>query len=62
MSFKKILWSIVAVLAVAGGLVHLLQPLGFNLLGVFSSWAGYIQFAAGASILALSIPKIGKMF
>lgn len=43
--------KIAGILAFAGGLVHLLQPLNVNLLNIAGSWSSWVQFIAGASTL-----------
>lgn len=47
-------WKTSGVAAVVGGLVHILQPIGFNLLSFFGSYAGWVQFIAGALTVAFA--------
>lgn len=62
---RKVLLTL-ASLGILGELVHVLQPIGFNILTLFNSFGGYanwVQFIAGASgIIALlyAWKKLGK--
>lgn len=57
---KKWVWTTLGVLAIAGGLVHILQPLGFNLLSYLGSFAGWVQVIAGVSTLIYVGKKLRK--
>jgi hypothetical protein len=54
----KWLWISLGVLGIVGGLVHVLQPLGLNLLDVFGKVSKPVQFIAGASTITYILKKM----
>ena len=46
---KKMLMKVLCVLTFVGGLVHVLQPLNFDLLGFFQGFAPWVQLVAGVA-------------
>jgi len=52
---KRLLARIGLVVAIVGGAVHVLSPIGFNLLGIFGGAGKVIQFVAGAVTIAVSV-------
>lgn len=61
---NKWLWGLILLLTFVGGLVHLLQPLGFNLLTWLSTMIGsaatnVIQFLAGVATIIV-VAKVMK--
>ena len=60
----KWVWGLILLLNIVGGLVHLLQPLGFNLLTWLSTMIGsaatnVIQFLAGVATIIV-VAKVMK--
>lgn len=56
----KYLWTTLAVLGIVGGAVHILQPLGTNLLTLFNSFGGYanwVQALAGVGAVVYIVKK-----
>ena len=58
MAKNKWFWMTTGILAIVGGAVHVLAPLGFNLLSFFGSYANWVQFIAGAGTLIFVIKKL----
>lgn len=52
---KRVLMKIALIVAIVGGAVHLLMPLGFNILALFGGLGKVIQFIAGALTIVISV-------
>lgn len=58
---QKGLMTTLAILALVGGLVHVLQPIGFDLLNILPL-PGVIQFVAGVGTVWFAGSKLMKYF
>lgn len=56
----KWLWTTAAVLSIVGGLVHILQPFNFDLLGIFGSYGKWVQLVAGIATVVFIGKKLMK--
>lgn len=61
MAKKNWVWTLVAILALAGGAVHVGLSYGlFQILPIFGSWANLVQLLAGGSGIALAVKSLMK--
>lgn len=61
MAKKNSGWGMfLGILALVGGLVHTLEPLGINLLSFFGGISSWVQFVAGAATLWFVGSKLNK--
>lgn len=55
---KKKILKVGFFLAGVGGLVHLLAPLGIDVLSIFGNISGIVQFIAGGTTIAVVLNKL----